>query len=185
MHSLAVLLGRRALVLRQFNINPTGPELVHVVARKAGLVSWLLTIMGIDTTTVFRVFGDRIEFQQGTLSGEIQTVIPLRSVSIASCGYTKPILFLVLAVVCLVSIVFFTFLGVGATGVFVPLILSAIAFVFYFLNKTLLISVVSNSSWPAEICFKRSVIEGVNVDYEQAKHVIQMINDRLMQQTSK
>jgi len=176
MHSLALQLGQKALVLKEFTINLEGEEYIHIVARKAGLISWLFTLLGVDATTIFRVYADRIEFQEGSLSGRIQTVLPLRSVSIATCGYMKPILLLVFAVLGII-------LALPTFGL--SLILSLIFFIFYFLNKNLLISVVSNSSWPIMICFKRSVIEGVKIEYEQAQQVIQIINQLLMYEASK
>ena len=168
MHSLAVTLGRQALVLKQFTINPEGEKYVHIVARKAGLFSWLLTLLGVDATTDFRVYSNRIE--------RIQTVLPLKSISIASCGFMKPILFLALAIICIP-------LAVVTMGL--SLILTVLFLICYYLNKNLLISVVSNSSYPIVICFKRSVIEGVKVEYDQAQQVIQIINNLLMQQASK
>ena len=171
MHQLAMKLGQNALVLKEFTINRDGPEYVHIVARKAGLIAWLMTLLKIDPTTDFRVFADRIEFDEGSLSGKLHTTIPLSSVSISSCGHTKPILYLLLAVICM----FTCFL----------LPISILLVIFYFLHKALVISVVSNSGWPAAICFKRSVIEGVNVAYEQAEEVIGIINSLIMAQTSK
>lgn len=176
MHSLAMTLGTSALVLKEFSVNKEGPEYVHIVARKSGLISWLLTMIGIDATTTFRVFADRIEFEAGSLSGKLHTTMPLRSISIATCGYTKPFILLVLGGICVLA-AFATF---GLT-----LLLAALFFLFYFLNKALLISVVSNSSWPASICFKRSVIEGVNVEYEQAQEAITLINELTLAQASK
>lgn len=176
MHGMAMRLGSKALVLKEFTINLNGPEYVHIVARKSGLISWLLTLMQIDTTTTFRVFADRIEFAEGSLSGQICTTMPLRSISITTCGYTKPILLIVWAII-------FFLLAIPSFGV--TLIFSILCFIFYFLNKSLLISVVSNSSWPAGLCFKRSVIEGVKVEYQQAEEVIRIINELTMAQASK
>ncbi len=175
-HSLAMSLGQSALVLKEFKINPNGPEYVHIVARKAGLISWLLTMLGVDATTVFRVFVDHIEFQEGSLSGRVNTVMPLSSISIATCGFMKPFVLLVMA-------------GLGvllALPTFgITLIFSAFCILFYFLRKNLMISVISNSGWPAMICFKRSVIEGVSVNYEQAEQVISIIQQLLMIEASK
>ena len=67
----------------------------------------------------------------------------------------------------------------------IALIPAIICFILYKLNKALLISVVSNSSWPASICFKRSVIEGVKIDFEQSQEVINIINKLTMEQASK
>lgn len=88
----------------------------------------------------------------------------------------KPILFLALAIICIP-------LAVVTMGL--SLILTVLFLICYYLNKNLLISVVSNSSYPIVICFKRSVIEGVKVEYDQAQQVIQIINNLLMQQASK
>lgn len=176
MHSLAMTVGRTALVLKEFKINYDGPEYVHIVARKAGLIAWLLTLCGIDVTTIFNVYRDRIEFKEGSLSGTLQTVMPLRSISIASTGYTKPILLLALAIFFVIAAPF----TLGLT-----LILAILCVIFYFLHKSLLITVVSNSSWPAAICFKRSVIEGVKIEYTHAQEVINIVNQLLMQQNIK
>ena len=176
MHSLAMAAGNNALVLKEFTINQSGPEYVHIVARKAGFLSWLLALVGIDATTVFRVYADRIEFQEGSLSGQVCTTMPLRSISITTCGYTKPFVLIILTIVCVVAAIF-TF-GLS-------LILAIIFFILYKLNKALMISVVSNSSWSASICFKRSVIEGVKIEYEQAQEVITLVNKLTMEQASK
>ena len=72
----------------------------------------------------------------------------------------------------------------GVLGVLFMLVGAALI-VWYFLSKSLLISVISNSGWEAGICFKRSVIEGVNVDYSTALKVIDVMNELVMQQTSK
>ena len=176
MHSLAMSLGQKALVLKEFSINYDGPEYVHIVARKSGLSSWFLNIIGIDATTTFRVFADRIEFNTGSLSGTIDTILPLHSISITNCGYTKPFIDLMLALLCVLLII-------PSFGF--SLIFAIVFFVFYYLNQALLISVVSNSSWTAGICFKRSVIEGVKIDFEQAQNVIHIINELTMKQASK
>ena len=185
MHSLAMGLGQRALVLKEFTINNDGPEYVHIVARKSGLISWLLTLLGIDTTTIFRVFADRIEFEQGSLSGRLHTVMPLRAISIATCGYTKPFLLIVSAVIAILLGISFAFATRSAMLFFLLLVVALVELVFYYLNKALLIAVVSHSSWPASVCFKRSIIEGVGVGYEQAQEVIRIINKLTMEQASK
>ena len=185
MHSLAMFAGNNALVLKQFSINNEGPEYVHIVARKAGLISWFLTLVGIDATTTFRVYAERIEFEEGSVSGKLNTTIPLSSISITSCGYTKPFVLLVLMFIAILNGVPSLFMSrFFMMGIF-WLFLALIFFIFYKLKKALLISVVTNSSWPANICFKRSVIEGINVDYEQAQEVIRIINQLTLNQTAK
>ncbi len=190
MHSIAMSIGNRALVLKEFALNYNGPVYVHIVARSSGLISWFLTMLGIDVTTTFEVYADRIEFKRGSLSGQIQTILPLRSISVTSTGYTKPILFFAFAL-------FFFLIGLfmlpammvhgGELGIFVfcAWMIGLACILFYFLNKSLLIAVVSHSGLPAAICFKRSVIEGVGIGSDQAQEVINIITQLLMQQTSK
>ena len=185
MHGLAMTLGQSALVLKEFELNYDGPEFIHIVARKSGLISFLLTLLGIDATTTFRVFADRIEFVKGSLSGQISTTMPLSSISITTCGYTKPIALIVLGVIFLLLTIPVCLASESSMWIFIFLIAAIICFIYYFLNKSLLIWVVSNSSWPAGLCFKRSVIEGVNVEYEQAQEVIRIINELTMSQNSK
>ena len=161
MHSFALSLGERALVLKEFSIdeNATTGAQVRIVARKEGLIAWLLTLMGIDVTTIFEVYSNRIEFSRGSLSGKLCNVIPLSALSVGTTGYTKPIIFLVLAAIAF--------------------------FISYFLKKSLLISAISHSSFIAGFAFKRSIIEGVKVDYEQALQVISIINRNIIQQSAK
>lgn len=187
MHTTAMLAGSRALVLKEFQTNYDGPLYVHIVARRSGLAAFLLTILGIDTTTTFDVQADRIEFHQGSLSGHIQTLLPLSSLSVATTGYTKPILLLLGAFFDLIFGIVLLCHDVGVVKAFGGLLLvcCVICIIKFFLNKSLLISVVSNSGWPIGICFKRSVIEGVKVDQDQAQEVIRIINQLLMQQTAR
>ncbi len=186
MHSLAMSLGEQALVLKEFTINEnaTTEAQVHIVARKAGIAAWFLTLMGIDVTTIFDVYSNRIEFSSGSLSGKLCNVIPLSALSVGRTGYTKPILLLVLAALCFIAGIF---LGInrGPEGFVAGALFALLFFVCYFLKKTLLIAVVSHSSFVAGFAFKRSVIEGVKVDYEQAMQVISIINRNIIQQNAK
>ena len=184
MHSFAMKVGERALVLKEFSVNHDGPEYVHIVARKEGLISWFLTLLGINVTTTFRVFSDRIVFEKGSLSGNLITTMPLRSLSIATCGYTKPF---ILIVACISSFLYscYNFYTDNQVGGWISLFVAVSSIIGYIFMKALLIAVVSHSSWYARICFKRSFIEGVKVDYEKAKEVITLINRLTMEQASK
>ena len=187
MHTTAMLAGSRALVLKEFQINYDGPLYVHIVARRSGLTAFLLTLLGIDITTTFDVHADRIEFLQGSLSGRIQTLLPMSSLSVATTGYTKPILLLLGAFLDLIIGIVLLCNDLGGVKAFGGLLLIGclICIIKFFLNKSLLISVVSNSGWGANICFKRSVIEGVKVDQAQAQEVIRIITRLLMAQTAR
>ena len=167
MHTLALAAGSSSLVLREKTINPEGPCYVRLVGRKAGLVDWILTLIGVNTTTTLEVYADRIEYSYGSLSGNVQEVIPLSKVSNLVCGHFKPVIYLVLAVVFLIA-AFATF---GMT-----LIFSALFLFLYFFRKSTLVSVIPNSGAQAAVAFKRSLIEGQNLTEEEAKEVIKVIS---------
>lgn len=133
---------------------------VHLVGREAGLFAWLLSVVGLDPTTEVRINSNLIVFTSASLSGRTTRVIPMQSLTSAFYGYEKPwkealVLTLVLMPV------FFVGLLVG------PL--------YYFLNKKLAIGVVEASSWSGGFAFKRSVIEGQNIDEKSAYKVIDIV----------
>lgn len=184
MASLASALGRSAMVVKEVSVKDEGNLRVRIVARKAGLVSFVLTALGIDTTTTFELFTDRLMFSEGSIFGQMKTCMPLSALSVATGGFFKPLMDLIIGIG----------LAIAGIGTFLPgggpfsvlLMLFGVAFiVWYFLSKSLLISVVSNSGWVGAICFKRCVIEGVNVDYSTALKVIDVMNELVMMQTSK
>ncbi len=165
MHLFATTLGTSALALKELKIDleASSGYYVRVIGRKSGLLSWFLSIVGIDTTTIFEVFQDHISFEEGSLSGRIKTTIPLASVSCSSSGYFKPIIYLVIGI---------PLLAVFGLGI-IPII-------YYFLRKSLLVSVTSHSGVVAAIAFKRSIIEGVKVNATQADEIIDIINQLVL-----
>ncbi len=173
MFTLATLLGPAALATKEFTILPEAPGGLHVriVGRKSGLFAWLLTLINIDATTVLEVYADRIVFKSSNLSGALTTTLPLASVCGTSSGYFKPVLYLVLGVLTLPLV--FTVIGA---------VIPILFFVFYYLHKSLLISIESNSGSSIAIAFKRSVIEGVRVEEEDAQKVVAIVNDLLLRQ---
>ena len=79
MHNLARVLGRSALVVKEVNVDESADMQVRIVARKAGVISWILSLLGIDSTFTLWVYRDRIESMEGSLSGRIKTVVPMVS----------------------------------------------------------------------------------------------------------
>lgn len=144
---------------------------VRIVGRKSGLLAWLLSLIGIDATTVFEVFDNRIVFKSSNLSGALTTTLPLASICRTSSGYFKPVLYLVLGVMTLPLVL-------SIIGAIVPILF----FVFYFLHKSLLISIESNSGSDIAIAFKQSVIEGISVGEEDAEKVVTIVNQLLLGQ---
>ena len=161
-----------ALVIKKWHASRTANidgNYVHLVGREAGLFAWILSLIGIDPTTEIEIKENLIVFTAGSLSGKQKRVIPMRSVCSAYYGYVKPWQ-MALALGLLLSPVFFLGLIVG------PL--------YYFLNKELTVGAVENSSWIGGFSFKRSVIEGQNIDENKAYEVIDIIRSLIEAKTA-
>lgn len=168
MSALASTAAQAALVVKELKINEDGPHYVHIVARQAGALAFVLSMIGIDSTTVFDVYEDRIEFIEGSLSGRLNTCMPLSSVSIATSGFVKPFVLLILGVL---------LLPVFCVGI-IPIIS-------YFLSKSLVVNIDSNGNSSVTICLKRSVIEGVEINEQTAFKIVEIIKNRTLAQTAK
>jgi hypothetical protein len=161
-----------ALVIKKWHASRTANQegnYVHLVGREAGLFAWILSHIGIDPTTEIEIKENLIIFTAGSLAGKQKRVIPMSSVCSAYYGYIKPWQ-VALALGVLLTPVFFLGLIVG------PL--------YYFLNKELNVGVVENSSWTGGFAFKRSVIEGQNIDENKAYEVIDIIRSLIEAKTA-
>ena len=130
---------------------------ISITGREAGLVSYLLSLVGVDPTTHLQVTARNIVYEQGSLGGFSKKVIPLRSLSSGYFGYTKPWREALS-------------ITIGTLGLGLPL-----ALLYYFLNKRLLIGVVESGGLTSGMVFKRSVIEGKAITEEEGKQVIALI----------
>jgi hypothetical protein len=161
-----------ALVVKKWYASNTPNErgnYVHLVGREAGLFAWLLSVIGLDPTTEIEIRQDLIIFSAASLSGRTTRVIPMRSLTSAFYGYEKP---------------WKEALALGAVLTPVFLIGLLVGPLYYFLNKTLAIGVVEASSWSGGFAFKRSVIEGQNIDEHQAYQVIEIVRGLIERQTT-
>lgn len=161
-----------ALVLKKWRAEKSANEkgnYVHLVGREAGLFAWLLSLIGIDPTTEIEIKDNLIVFTAGSLSGREKRVIPMNSVCSAYYGYAKPWKE-ALAIGLLLMPVFFIGLVAG------PL--------YYILNKKLSVGIVESSGWVGGFSFKRSVIEGQNIDESKAYEVIDIVRTLIEAKTA-
>jgi len=142
---------------------------VHIVGRESGLLSWLLSLIKIDPTSEVEIKDNLIKFNSSSLSGQEKRIIPLNSITSAYYGYEKPWK-MALVLIVLLTPIFFIGLIVG------PL--------YYFLNKNLTIGVVEASGWVGKFSFKRSIIEGQNINEEEAYKVIEIIRSLIEAKTA-
>lgn len=188
------------LVVKQWyvsNVPRADGSYLSISGRRSGLVGWLLSVLGLDPTITLSITDKKITLHTTSIGGISNRITPLGTVSSSSFGYSKPWLGSLL--VWLLSFPFFFALfsfvmeKLGFYSLaesFISLLLSAgVAFLlaqYYFrYNKSLTLGYVELSGVAAQIRFKPSVIEGVNIDERQAEyaakvmqHLIQVRIDR-------
>jgi hypothetical protein len=160
-----------ALVIKKWYASNTANEKgnhVHLVGRQAGLFAWILSALKLDPTTEIEIKNDLLVFTSSSLSGHTTRVIPMRSLTSAFYGYEKPWREALLITILLAPVLIGLVIG--------PL--------YYFLNKTLAIGVIEASGWTGGFAFKRSVIEGQNIDEKQAQKVIEIVRDIIERKTT-
>lgn len=151
-----------ALVLKQFQTDPYSGR-VYVVGRQPGFMGWLLSVMGVDANTELTVMPTEVTFRQASLFGETVTVCPVNRIACVSAGYAKPVEYLIIA-------------GATAFTVIIPIVM----LILFFLEKRMFIMVQTTGSGSFAIAFKRSIIEGVEVNQEKAKEVMQILHRNIM-----
>ena len=157
---------------------------VSITGRKSGLVAWLLSLLKIDPSTTISVGPDRLEFTSASLAGTASRLIPLQGVCSTYYGYHKPwkqasSIFLLFAFIGFSLMMGSAERGSPGDGGMSFVVATAagllIALLYYFLNRTLTLGFVEHSGVVSGIVFKRSVIENLDINHEQAKAVCVII----------
>lgn len=189
----ATALGSRTtkLVLQKLVAREPAAEeetpVIELVGRQQGIISFLLTLVGISPITDFRVTADELCCNSTSLFGRHNQCVPLRAISSVSAGVRKPVWYLFLA---------FAFLVVGAFGglgvlwneglyrFFLALVacgaMAAIFFWLYVINKRFFVSIYTQGGPPILLSLKPNVIEGVPLDLERALQVVKIIRGRIV-----
>ena len=185
-HNLARTFGQTAMVVKEVAIDETKDEQVRIVARKEGLLSWLLSLMGIDSTYTLRVYADRIESLEGSLSGQLKTVVPLTQIDTYVSGFTKPIKAIIVGVILILLVVFVLCIFGNIGFVSQIMLVAAIAcLIEYFTKKCLMINFTTVGANDILFLFKRPVVEGINVDETFAERVCEIVKRNYIAQVSK
>lgn len=182
----AMLFGVRALVVKEWKVDPSAEVPVRIKGRKAGIVAWLLSLLGFDTTTTFELHDNHVSLAEGSLAGQIREIVPLTGACNIGTGYLKPFGYMAAAIGCC----FWALISMcndNASGWTVTwqLILAVGFIIMYLLNKCIVLYVIPVSGSSVQIAFKRSVIEGVDVDAASARKVIRIIVDAIMSSVRK
>ena len=169
------------LVLRNFKITESalaGDTLVEIVGRSSGFKAWLLTVMGLSPETTFKVSRTEVSYKGSSLSGETHQIVPLPSVASTHCGYTKSIFSLILGIIIILGGLL---IGTENTSILLlGLVIGGLYINSYWLSKKIIIKIETSGGLMMGIAFKRSVIENVPVNMEQALKVIKIVNEQVV-----
>ncbi len=165
-----------ALVIKSWSVKSkpaAGEPYVRVIARQSGFWSFIFSLLGIDATTTLIVSQTRVEFEQGSLSGFMRRLTTFDHISSSFYGSHKPWkTALIILSVCL-------FLGGmfrSGWAMFAMLLIGLIAGgLYYFLNRELMIGFAEDSGAQVLISFKKSIIEGQEINEEQLLKIITIV----------
>lgn len=164
-----------ALVVKSWKVTsnpPVGEPNVAIVARNSGLLSFILTLVGIDATATLQISSRHVFFEEGSLAGFKRRFVPLEHVASSFYGRVKP--WKKTAILMALSLALGGSLG-GLRGSVLSIVGVALSALYYFLNRPLTIGVIDVSGTVTEMSFSRSVIEGQEVDENSAESVINMV----------
>ena len=163
---------------------------IELVGRQQGIISFLLTLVGISPITDFKVTPEELCCNSTSLFGRQNQSVPLRAISSVAAGVRKPVGYLFVAFVFLIVGVF------GGLGVLwneglyrfalTLMVFGALAALFiwmYAINKRFFVSIYTQGGPPILLSLKPNVIEGVPLDLERALQVVKIIRDRVLAST--
>jgi hypothetical protein len=169
-----------ALVLREWLCTeyPADDIYVRIVGREAGLVSYVLTAMGVEAESRLLVDGKCVAFETRGVFGYVRHVVPTTSVASAHAGYFRPVLYLFVAGIAgLLALdgALQRQLEGAALYVFILMLLAAGLVLAYALSKKVAIALESFGGQKLGLTFKPSVIEGVRVGLPETLRALGII----------
>ena len=140
-------------------------DYIRIRLRAAGLLSWLLALFKVDPTVILRVSEDKVTLEEGSLAGSVVHHTPMHNTCSTFYGYLKPWREALGIAVIIGSLTFFL---MGIPGIILGIL-------YYVLKKTLTIGYTDMGGLSYSISFSRSVIEGKNINEEEASRVCAII----------
>ncbi len=195
-----------SLVLERFSISPaaSAEPAIHISGRHKGIISWILTNLGMENRVELTVTDKDWTIREGSLAGMSVACVPLKRIRATICGYQRSLLAFFLAVFFAVNAVW-SFLGVipvlfavfvagteesrqllAATAalvfyiIFGWLVACGIAVIIYYASKRVALGVYVGRVYG--IVFKRSFIENKVIDLDAAEQATALLN-RLVSST--
>lgn len=175
MASAMGMMGRTALVVKEVNLEAEGDRRARIVARNAGAMSSLMSLLGVDATTTLEIYTTRVLFTEGSLEGQRKTCIPLSSMSAAIGGFSKPLAALVACFAFLIAGIALTIFFHEGVYLFASL-LGIVPGAVYVFSRAPYIAVISNGGVAASMCLKSSVL----FNKEIAEKVVDILNQLVL-----
>jgi len=140
-------------------------------------MSWILTLLKVDSETSLVVNKSGVDYKTSSFFGERTICVPISKISSTSCGFQKPVQYLVLAAICFLNGFYYGLLARFSLETFgFCALIGGLFLLGYFLKKSIFISIQSSGAINVGMKFKRSVIENVDVDVLKAKESIYILN---------
>jgi hypothetical protein len=158
------------LVLKEFRFNENEDEFLKIVGRASGILSWVLSLCGIDPITSLNCNRKAIKFEEAAIRyGKKTLSIPLIAVTGVSSGINKPFALLVSGIIFILGGILGAISlpggGEKAGVFFIGLIIGAVFLAQFYLKKTMFFQIYNGGDKPiAAICMKKSIIEGQSID---------------------
>ena len=181
-----VIGGGTSLVIKTLDLNkrlPTGlNHEIFVVGRREGLISFLLTLVGISPTTTLVVNKKELTCTtSGILGTGIRSISMDRIAQVVS-GSKVAFEFILCSIITGVTGLGFLFQAfwnaefLAIVGVIITtIVFIAISLLLFYLNKRFYVGVFGQGGWPILLVFKPNVIEGVELNLEKAIELSQVI----------
>ncbi len=179
------------VVLSGFNIGDAAGDgpVIEMWGRLAGLMSWVLTALGLEPEYNLTVSSSSLSIRSASLGGTSYTFVPLSAVTGSVCGYQRSILALGIAVWFALGAALHLLSGFASASTqsgsndmgyaFGELVIAGIAALIYYLSKRIGISVESVHTHG--ITFKPGIIGAQKaIDLPQAVHVIETLNQMVL-----
>lgn len=169
------------LVARDIQVNrgalpQAAPPIMRIEGRQEGILSWLMVILGIDTSVVLFLSTTDVELRMHSLlNGFVYRVIPLNHVASVEGGFVKPWPLLIVALGAVLGGAFMGWSAGRWTFLLLGLVVAVVMIVLYTLQKTMSLTIeATNGSW-VRVQVKRSVIEGVVVNEETTEMLVDAV----------
>lgn len=178
-----------ALVLRAFHLYTSLPgreaPLVHVVGRKGGLISFILTLLRLQNETHLMVTPLAVELETQSLFGVSRVTVPLGHIASVRGGVGRPLEYAIAAIICITLAFSSLLVGVVSRGAIVgALLFSLIAagcVVLYFLRKAFFVRISSQAGLEIAVSFLPSLLEARPIDFAQAMSALDVLRYLVVQ----